>query len=68
MAYDPAFKGGVKPKATDYNGQDNLDIITVPAYDGGPHLRIFDILGNVLFEKFIYSKDFTGGMNIASTH
>jgi len=66
MAYNRDFSGGVLPIATDYDKNGNLEILTAPGSGGGPHLRVFDILGNVLFEKFVYPVDFFGGVNIAN--
>jgi len=66
LAYSENFTGNVKVMATDLLKNNNLDIAVVPGEDNKPHLRIFDILGNVITEKFVYSPDFMGGLNIAS--
>jgi len=66
LAYNQHFTAGVKVKTTNLYRDGNLDILVVPGPGGGPHLRIFDILGNVITEKFVYPSDFMGGLNVAS--
>jgi hypothetical protein len=45
MAYDPQFTGGVYVSAGDVNGDGHADVITGPGVGGGPHLRVFNIVG-----------------------
>ena len=45
LAYDPGFHGGVDVAAGDLDNDGIPEIITAPAGDGGPHVRIFDGYG-----------------------
>ncbi|WP_162657296.1 S8 family serine peptidase [Tuwongella immobilis] len=54
FAYDPAFRGGVNVSAGDFNGDGLVEVITAPAFAGGPHIKIFDITaGNALIGSFM---------------
>ncbi|MFA5022262.1 MAG: S8 family serine peptidase [Patescibacteria group bacterium] len=65
FAYDPKFNGPINVAACDVNG-DNIDeVITAAGVGGGPHIRIFDINGHLLFQFFAYEKNFRGGANVA---
>ncbi|HUT22326.1 MAG TPA: S8 family serine peptidase [Candidatus Bipolaricaulota bacterium] len=65
-AYGDSFTGGAKTAVFDFDKTGNLDIAVVPGPGGGPHLRVFDILGKVLGEKFIYDKSMSGGLNVSA--
>jgi hypothetical protein len=69
FAYDKNFRGGVKVMAANVNnltGRVKAEIITGAGPGGGPHVRIFDYLGNVKGQFFAYDKNFRGGVNVAS--
>jgi subtilisin family serine protease len=66
LAYHPSFRGGVNIASGDINGDGIYEIITGAGPGGGPHVRIFDYLGNVKGQFFAYDKNFRGGVNIAS--
>jgi subtilisin family serine protease len=66
LAYHPSFRGGVNVASGDVNGDGVYEIITGAGPGGGPHVRIFDYLGNVKGQFFAYDKNFRGGVNVAS--
>jgi subtilisin family serine protease len=66
LAYDESFTSGLKTMLADVTGDGSQEIITVPLEDGGPHVRVFDINGNLISEFFAYNKFFKGGVDIAT--
>jgi subtilisin family serine protease len=64
-AYHPSFKGGIEVALGDINGDNKLEIITVPRATGGPHVRIFDSEGNFINHFFAYDKKDTSGLEVA---
>ncbi len=66
LAYDEAFKGGGNIAVCDTNN-DGVDEIFVGAgAGGGPHVRMFDNLGNFTgFSFFPFHPDFRGGVDVA---
>ncbi|MDP2812679.1 MAG: S8 family serine peptidase [bacterium] len=65
LAYSQNFMGGVALAVGDVNGDGQEEIITAPQAGGGPHIRVFDLNGQVLSEFFAYDFKFTGGVKIA---
>ena len=65
LAYDQKFTGGVNLAVGDVNNDGQLEIITAPMASGGPHIRVFDDQGRVLFQFFAYEANFHGGVNLA---
>jgi hypothetical protein len=64
--YDGKFKGEISFSVADLSGDGNKSIITGAGRGGGPHVRIFDINGNLLTGGFFaYDKNFRGGVNVA---
>jgi hypothetical protein len=66
FAYDKNFSGGVKVAVGDINGDGEDEIITGTGSGGGPQVRVFNSKGKVLLSFLAYSKDFKGGVNVAS--
>jgi hypothetical protein len=66
-AYNAIWKNlGVNVATGDINGDGIIEIITGPSRRGGPHIRIFDQLGNIKGEFFAYEHNFRGGVNVAT--
>lgn len=65
LAYDNAFTGGVNVAACDVDGDGRSEIITGAKYGGGPHVRVFDAMGNPRSGFFAYDTTFRGGVNVA---
>ncbi len=59
MAYDPAFRGGVRVAAS------GDKIVVAPGPGGGPHVRVLNQPGNVVSEWMAYAPSFTGGVYVA---
>lgn len=64
FAYAANFHGGMDVAIGDINGDGVNEIVTSPLATGGPHIRIFDLHGNVLSEFFAYRSNFYGGVHI----
>lgn len=45
LAYDASYRGGVRVLGADLTGDGRGEIVTSPAWGGGPHIRIFDGFG-----------------------
>ncbi|MDP2736559.1 MAG: S8 family serine peptidase [bacterium] len=65
-AYASNFKGGVSFASGDINNDGQEEIITAAGPGGGPHVRIFNIDGDLVGQFFAFSKTFRGGVNIAT--
>ncbi len=66
FAYDRNFRGGVNVSVIDLNGDGTKEIITAPASNGGPQIRIFTKDGRPLSGGFFaYDKGSRGGVSIA---
>ncbi len=66
FAYATTFRGGVYVAAGDVDGDGVDEIITGAGYTGGPHVRVFDLTGNVLDQFFAYALTFRGGVQVAA--
>ena len=65
FAYSPTFTGGVNVAIGDVTGDGKADIITGTASGGGPHVKVFDLNGDLERQFFAYGASFTGGVNVA---
>lgn len=65
-AYDESFRGGADVAAGDVNGDGISEIITVPGFGGGPHVRIFKADGTLFKEFMAYDSNFHGGLHIST--
>ncbi|MFN4261788.1 MAG: PKD domain-containing protein, partial [Gemmataceae bacterium] len=66
FAYAPNFTGGVNVAAANFDGLPGDEIITAPASNGGPHVRVFGQNGAVLANFMAYAPTFIGGVHIAA--
>mgnify|MGYP002638723300 CR=1 FL=1 len=67
-AYGENFLGGVDVDGVKFNG--SRYIITAAGFSGGPHVRFFDLNGEVKLDPtfFVYDKSFRGGLNVSVGH
>jgi len=65
FAFNPGFRGGVNIAIGDVDGDGLGEIIAGAGSGGGPHVRIFDIEGNIKGQFFAYDSNFKGGVNVA---
>ncbi len=66
LAYDPAFRGGVRTALGDVTGDGVPDVVTAAGVGGGPHVKVFDgKTGAVVRNFFAYDVKFTGGVEVA---
>jgi hypothetical protein len=67
LAYDPAFRGGVRVALGDVNGDSVPDIITAPGRGMAPEIRVFDGRSGQLIRDFMaYDPAFRGGVLVAA--
>jgi hypothetical protein len=62
VAYDAKFKGGVNIAVGDVDNDGKAEIITAPASIGGPHIKVFNNEGLLLYQFFAYDKKMTKGV------
>lgn len=65
-AYASNFKGGVSFASGDVNHDGQPEIITAAGVGGGPHIRIFNLSGELVGQFFAFNSNFRGGVNIAT--
>ncbi len=62
LGYDNSWQAGVNVSAGDINN-DGIAEIILSAYPGGaPHVRIFNLAGNLLESFYTFAENFTGGV------
>ena len=62
LGYDNSWQAGVNISAGDINNDGVAEII-LSAYPGGaPHIRIFNLAGNILESFYAFAENFTGGV------
>lgn len=62
VAYEAKFKGGVNIAVGDVDNDGKAEIITAPASIGGPHIKVFNNEGLLLYQFFAYDKKMTKGV------
>jgi hypothetical protein len=73
-AYAPAFTGGVRVAAGDFNQDGKADIVTAPGAGGGPHVKIFNSAAfgpvgtapGLINQFFAFAPTYTGGVYLAT--
>lgn len=65
LAYDAGMGSGVTVAVCDVDGNGESEIVTGTHVGGGPHVRIFDHLGQPVGGFFAYATDFRGGVNVS---
>ena len=65
-AYASNFKGGVNFASGDINHDGKQEIITAAGLGGGPHIRIFNLSGELIGQFFAFNSNFRGGVNVAT--
>jgi serine protease len=68
-AYATGFRGGVQHAVYDLNGDGNDEIITAAGPGGGPHVRIFNKLGQPVIDIdgfMAYAASYKKGVNVAA--
>jgi hypothetical protein len=72
MAYNRAFTGGVNVATGTVGfvayGTGLFNIVTAPASQGGPHIRLFRQDGTIFDQFLAYDAAFVGGVTIATVH
>lgn len=67
FAYPADFTGGVTVATGDVTGDGVSDVITAPATNGGPVIRVFDgVTGQNIYNFLAYAADFRGGVFLAA--
>ena len=65
LAYDAAFRGGVRVAVGDLTGDGKPEIVTAPGPGGGPLVKVFDGRTGTLVESFFaFDPAFRGGVNV----
>lgn len=64
LAYAPNFTGGVNIGLADMNNNGQLDVITGAGGGGGPHVQVFDNMGNRLASFMAFSSNMTAGVYV----
>ncbi len=66
-AYDKSLKSGLHIAVGDLNKDRFAEIVVVPAYGGGPQVKVFDSQGNIQFSRgfFAFDETFRGGADVA---
>lgn len=66
FAYNKFFRGGVNVACGDWDADGRDEIITGAGPSGGPHVRIYDGLGNLETEFFAFTADQLSGVSVAA--
>lgn len=66
LAFDKKFKGGVSLASGDINGDGAKEIIAAAGPGGGPHVKIFNLNGDLKGQWFAFKNDFRGGVRVAA--
>lgn len=67
-AYSNKLRGSFTSFIADVNADGINEIITAPGQGMGPHVRVFDMWGNVISQFFTHHTGFRGGINISPAY
>jgi hypothetical protein len=63
QAFEVSFTGGVRVAVADVTGDGQRDVVSVPAFGGGPFIKIYDgVDGSLLRTVPIFEETFRGGL------
>ncbi|MDZ4229709.1 MAG: S8 family serine peptidase, partial [Candidatus Veblenbacteria bacterium] len=65
LAYDPRYTKGVNVAAGDVDGDGQVEIVTAPRAGGGPHVRVFNLQGQLEYQFMALPENFRGGLSLA---
>lgn len=65
FAYSPRFSGGVHIGVGDVDGDGVSEIVTGAGFGGGPHVRVFNLYGEVENQFFAFDSRQRGGVRIS---
>lgn len=68
LAYDKKWRGGVNLAVNDLDGDGRAEIITAPASNGSPLIKIFDENGKLKSQFYAYDKKLNMGFNLAAAY
>jgi len=60
------FKGGFTLASGDINGDGQAEIVAAAGPGGGPHIRIFNLSGDLVGQFFAFKTNFRGGVKVAT--
>lgn len=69
-SYAPSFSGGVRVAAADVDGDGSAEVVTGPASNGGPHVRVWRPSGGTAHEQagwMAYAPNFIGGLTLGAS-
>jgi hypothetical protein len=65
LAFDKNFRGGVNLASGDINSDGQEEIVAAAGAGGGPHVRIFNLNGELISQWFAFKDSFRGGIKVA---
>jgi len=66
LAYSKDFYHGINIAVADFDGDQQVEIISATGPTTEPRVEIFDSLGNHLSQFYAYARHFYGGVNVAT--
>ncbi len=66
LVFDKGFRGGVNLALGDVDGDGSKEIVAGAGFTGGPHVRIFDVKGNLKDQFFPFDKNRRSGVLVAA--
>lgn len=65
-AFAPAFRGGVNIALGDIDNDGIVEVVAGAGKGGGPHIRIFDLSGNLKYQFFAFPASWKNGVKVAA--